>query len=78
MIINSDHSIITTPIESPETETTGRKKGTQNESDETLTSDDDLLHGTKKRQKARNESVRREKYEFFCCVCLSMFKKSNR
>lgn len=66
MIINSDLSIITTPIESPQTDIT---KSTQLkvDSDETPTSDgSDMMNiidnGKKKRHKARSDSTRGTKY----------------
>lgn len=84
MIINSDHSIITTPIESPQTDgmagSSAAKKheakvqsyALQSESDETPTSEgsDGVTIGTtKKRHKARSDSTRSAKYEIFCLIC---------
>ena len=76
MIINSDHTIITTPIESPESDDIDNARKTRNhltkfESDETPTSDEmnavDNI-GKKKRHKARSESTRSTKYAiFFVC-----------
>lgn len=75
MIINSDHSIITTPVESPQDMTVrSPKKSSENktgllqvESDETLTSESsssDAVSAKNKRHrpKARSESNRSQKY----------------
>lgn len=84
MIINSDHSIITTPVESPQDIAGTSKKSPERkmsllqvESDETLTSDTSssgAVVGEKNkrhRPKARSESNRSEKYAkmlFFCSL----------
>lgn len=78
MIINSDHTIITTPIESPESEDIENARKTVNqlikfESDETPTSDETTAidHvGKKKRLKARSDSTRSTKYAIFVCFYL--------
>lgn len=69
MIINSDHSIITTPVESPQDAVgTSTSKLVRVESDDTTTSDTSssevVLAGKNKRHrmKARSESYRSEKY----------------
>lgn len=73
MIINSDHSIITTPVESPETDVAGTsasKSSTARKpsySDETATTDTSsseavLVKNKRHRPKARSESNRSEKY----------------
>lgn len=68
MIINSDHSIITTPIEGPQTSVGKALHSLKVESDEPGTSDtssSDAAVGDKNkrhRQKARSESNRSEKY----------------
>lgn len=78
MIINSDHTIITTPIESPESDDIDNARKARNhlvkfESDETPTSDEmnaiDSI-GKKKRHKARSESTRSTKYAIFLCFYL--------
>lgn len=78
MIINSDHSIITTPVESPRTETDGSsiKLPLHAGSDETPTPDTSTSEAAEKnkrhRPKARSESNRSEKYakvflfRFYC------------
>lgn len=76
IIINSDHSIITTPIETPqsdENDSTMKHDHHQRkiDSDETTpTSDGSEMNtleskGKKKRHKARSDSTRSTKYEFF-------------
>lgn len=76
MIINSDHSIITTPVESPQTDVAGTSNDSpvkkpyqqEDESDGTLTATDtsssDAVAAKNKRHrpKARSESNRSEKY----------------
>lgn len=75
MIINSDHSIITTPIESPQTDVDVTDHSSpakaqsypfQSESDETPTSEGSgavTIDKSKKRHKARSDSTRSTKYE---------------
>lgn len=75
MIINSDHSIITTPVESPQTDVAGSsasrnspKKPGYLDSDDTLTTDTSSSEAAaakskRHRPKARSESNRSEKYE---------------
>jgi hypothetical protein len=75
MIINSDHTIITTPVESPQDGTSKTHKSPaksysyafQNESDETPTSEgsDIVIDKSKKRYKVRSDSTRSAKYEHF-------------
>lgn len=76
MIINSDHSIITTPVESPaadEASTSGAHRSPEKkvESDETPTSDSSVSAAVpveknkRHRPKARSESNRSEKYAKF-------------
>lgn len=77
MIINSDHSIITTPVESPATDeasTSGaahKSPEKKAESDETPTSDSSVSEAVvveknkRHRPKARSESNRSEKYAKF-------------
>lgn len=77
MIINSDHSIITTPIESPQTDPAkSNVNAFQSESDETPTSEGSeiiTIDKSKKRQKARSNSYRSAKYEHF--LILFLFSK---
>lgn len=89
MIINSDHSIITTPVESPQDVVDRYKRSPERkmsllqvESDETPTSDtssSEAVVGEKNkrhRPKARSESNRSEKYAkilFFVVSFLSLF-----
>lgn len=76
MIINSDHSIITTPVESPaadEASTSGAQRSPEKraELDETPTSDSSVSGAVaveknkRHRPKARSESNRSEKYAKF-------------
>lgn len=74
MIINSDHSIITTPVETPDgASTSGAHKSPEKraESDETPTSDSSVSEAVaieknkRHRPKARSESNRSEKYAKF-------------
>lgn len=86
MIINSDHSITTTPIESPQSDIAGTSKKTpdrranqlQVESDETPTSDTSsseaaAVKNKRHRPKARSESNRSEKYAKKCFFCSFTF-----
>lgn len=87
MIINSDHSITTTPIESPQSDIAGTSKKTtdrranqlQVESDETPTSDTSsseaaAVKNKRHRPKARSESNRSEKYAKKCFFVLLRFR----
>lgn len=73
MIINNDHSIITTPVvEFPEGDVGGNSKGQHmGDADETATPDVCDVAGEKSkryRPKARSESNRSEKYANSCLI----------
>lgn len=62
MIINSDHSIITTPVESPQTSAAMTIEEDTSPSSDTSTSDA-IEKNKRHRMKARSESNRSQKYE---------------
>jgi hypothetical protein len=76
MFINSDHSIITTPVEPPQGGSKSpRKKANflHPESDDTLTSDassNSIAGGKKHRPKNRGDSMRQSKYGKTKNICL--------
>lgn len=74
MIITSDHSIITTPVESSQTDVlagalsvkeNSMHTKSQNETPTSETSEEITLDNSKKRHKARSDSTRSTKYENF-------------